>query len=30
MTTRRPTARTVGLLHSQPTTEDGIESLGQT
>jgi hypothetical protein len=30
MTIRRPTAHAVGLLHPQPTTEDGIESLGRT
>jgi len=28
MTTRRPTAHAVGLLHAEPTMEDGVESLG--
>jgi hypothetical protein len=29
MAINRPTARAVALPHGQPTTEDGIESLGQ-
>jgi hypothetical protein len=28
MTTRRATAHAVGLLHAEPTMEDGVESLG--